>query len=110
MSCDPYSNVKSRQEDLFHSAPFSYFLGTSPDNIFICNCRGRICLEYKCPFNIKDMSVLEGRSKTDFLESHKGNIRLRRRHKYYTQVIYRSGKQSLLTLLSSSTHTFREFC
>ena len=23
MSCDPYSNVKSRQDDLFHSAPFS---------------------------------------------------------------------------------------
>ena len=65
----------------------SFFLGASPDNIFICNCRGRICVEYKCPFNIKEMSILEGRLKTDFLESHEGKIRLRRRDKYYTQVI-----------------------
>ena len=33
------------------------------------------------------MSILEGRSKTDFLESKEGKIRLRRRHKYCTQVI-----------------------
>ena len=44
-------------------------------------------MEYNCPFNIKDMSVLEGRLKTDFLESKEGKIRLRRRHKYCTQVI-----------------------
>ena len=44
-------------------------------------------MEYKCPFNIKNMSILEGRSKTDFLESKEGKIRLRRRHKYCTQVI-----------------------
>ena len=44
-------------------------------------------MEYKCPFNIKNMSILEGRSKTDFLESKEGKIRLRRRQKYCTQVI-----------------------
>ena len=107
MSCDPYSNVKSRQDDLFHSAPFSL---VPAQTIFSYATVVGGYVRSKCPFNIKDMSILEERSKTDFLESQEGKIRLRRRRKYYTRVIYSIGKQSLLTLLSSSTHTFREFC
>ena len=84
MSCDPYLNVKSRQEVLFHSAPFSL---VPAQTIFSYATVVGGCVEYNYPFNIKDMSVLEGRLKTDFLESKEGKIRLRRRHKYCTQVI-----------------------
>ena len=96
-----HTRMSSQDKTIYFTRLLSFFLGASPGNIFICNCCGRICAEYKCPFNIKDMSILEERSKTDFLESQEGKIRLRRRHKYYTQVIYSIGKQSLLTLLSS---------
>ena len=62
------------------------FLGAIPDNIFIfmSNCCGQACVEFKRPFNIKGLSILEGWARSDFRESHKGKIR---RHKYCTQVI-----------------------
>ena len=42
---------------------------------------------FKCPYNVKDLPVLEGWEKTDFFELHDKKIRLKRSHKYYTQVI-----------------------
>lgn len=62
------------------------FLGASPDNIFVCSCCGPACVEYKCPYSIKDHSVKDDWAKTDFLEEIDGKIQLKRSHKYYFQV------------------------
>ena len=51
------------------------YLGASPDNIFSCSCCGSACVEYKCPYSIKDMTVEEGWEKTDFLDKVDGKLR-----------------------------------
>eukprot|EP00794_Sanderia_malayensis_P016402 gene16402-18039_t len=62
------------------------YIGASPDNIFSCSCCQNSCLEYKCPFSIKDVTVEEGYKKTDFLENCDGKLQLKRNHKYFFQV------------------------
>jgi len=62
------------------------YIGASPDNIFVCSCCGPACVEYKCPYSIKDLTVQEGYHKTDFLENVNGKLQLKRTHKYYFQV------------------------
>lgn len=65
------------------SAPF---LAASSDNIFSCSCCGKFCVEFKCPYSIRDKSVEEGWENLDFLHKVDGHLRLKKSHKYYTQI------------------------
>ena len=44
------------------------YIGATPDNVFTCKCcKRRICVEYKCPYSIRELDVSESWNKTDFL-------------------------------------------
>eukprot|EP00794_Sanderia_malayensis_P001118 gene1118-469_t len=62
------------------------YIGASPDSIFSCSCCQNSCVENKCPFSIKDVTVEEGYKKTDFLENCDGKLQLKCNHKYFFQV------------------------
>ena len=62
-----------------------YMLLQDPDGLCVCKCCPDMVLEIKCPHSIKDMTIEEGWSTTDFLEKT-DKIQLKRQHKYYTQV------------------------
>ena len=62
------------------------FLGASPDGLFSCKCCGTAVLEAKCPYNIKDQNIKENYEKVDFLEMCDSNLRLKRSHRYYSQL------------------------
>lgn len=44
------------------------------------------CVEYTCPISIRNKSVQGGAKDLDFLEEIDGVLRLKRTHKFYTQV------------------------
>lgn len=62
------------------------FLGASPDGLFSCKCCGTAALEVKCPYNINDQNIKENYQKVDFLEMCDGTLRLKRSHKYFSQL------------------------
>jgi len=62
------------------------FLGASPDGLLSCKCCGTAVLEAKCPYSIKDQNIKESYEKVDFLEVCDGNLRLKRSHRYYSQL------------------------
>ena len=62
------------------------FLVVSPDGLFSCKCCGIAVLEAKCPYCIKDQHIKENYEKVDFLEMCDGNLRLKRSHRYYSQL------------------------
>ena len=63
------------------------YIGATPDNIFTCKCcEHRICVEYKCPYSIREHDVSDSWDKTDFLEKVNDIIQLKRNHKYFTQI------------------------
>ena len=80
-----HSNPKFHSCGLFVLKAHPY-IGASPDNIFTCSCCGSSCVEYKCPYSIKDLTVEEGYERTDFLEKCEGGIQLKQSHKYFFQV------------------------
>ena len=44
------------------------YIGATPDNVFTCKCcKRRICVEYKCPYSIRELDVSESWDKTDCL-------------------------------------------
>jgi len=64
------------------------YLAGSPNGLVNCKCCGLGTVEVKCPHSVKnsDIHLKEVYSKTDFLEEYNGQPRLKRAHKYYTQV------------------------
>ena len=64
------------------------FLAASPDGLFACDCCSSAIIEVKCPFSVKEENInLEGTYKrVEFLEGVDGVPRLKRTHKYYTQM------------------------
>lgn len=89
------------------------FVAASPDNLITCSCCEKCCVDYKCPYVLKDKGVQDGWRKVHFLEKcqqqeqeqqcqqqkqrqqedqhpgqlqEKQQIRLKRQHKYYTQI------------------------
>lgn len=62
------------------------YIGASPDGFMSCSCCGQAVLEIKCPYSIRESTVMESWSDTDFLEYSNGKIQLKRDHKYYHQV------------------------
>ena len=62
------------------------FLGASPDNIFSCDCCGETAMEYKCPYSVRGMLISEVWDKVEYLEMHEGKLKLKRGHRYYTQI------------------------
>ena len=58
-------------------------LGASPDGIVNCKCCGKGLLEIKCPFSVKDLHPARQTDKVTFLSA---SGKLKRSHKYYTQV------------------------
>ena len=63
------------------------YIGGTPDNIFVCSCCDKACVEYKCPYSIRDYEVASRWNETTFLENVDGVISLKRTHSYYHQVI-----------------------
>ena len=64
------------------------FLAASPDGLFICKCCGLATVEAKCPYSVRNdnIHVKETFERVEFLESVDGKPRLKRSHKYYTQI------------------------
>ena len=56
-------------------------------SVVLCSCCKKACVEVKCPYSIRNQSVLEAWNETSFLEKAYGKIQLKRNHKYYTQII-----------------------
>ncbi|XP_022792263.1 uncharacterized protein LOC111331423 [Stylophora pistillata] len=80
-----HKNAKLHNCGLFVLKSHPY-IGASPDNMFSCSCCQNACVEYKCPYSIKDQKVEEGYKNTDFLETCDGKLQLKRSHKYFFQV------------------------
>ena len=80
-----HKNCKMVSCGLFVSKSHPY-IGASPDAIVLCSCCQKACVEIKCPYSIRNQSVLDAWKDTSFLEKNDEKIRLRRNHKYYTQI------------------------
>jgi hypothetical protein len=73
----------------FFVNPRCPYMGASPDRIVTCVCCGRGCLEVKCPYKHRGVSVKEAAHKDkDFCLglSADGELYLKKEHPYYTQV------------------------
>lgn len=90
------SDIASQHEDglqgfqqcgLFIKPGYPY-LAASPDGLFKCRCCGLATVEVKCPYSVRKENILEKDvyKRVEFLEDHNGKPRLKRAHKYYTQV------------------------
>jgi len=62
------------------------FLAASADNLFTCLCCGKFCVEFKCPYSIREQSIEDGWEDLDFLHKVDGHVKLKRTHKYFTQI------------------------
>ena len=64
------------------------YLAASPDGMFNCKCCGPATIEVKCPYSVRLENILEKEvyQQVGFLEEFNGKPRLKRSHKYYTQV------------------------
>ena len=63
-------------------------LTASPDGLFLCKCCGLSIVEAKCPYTVRNehIHVKDTFDRVDFLEDFHGKPRLKRSHKYYTQM------------------------
>ena len=64
------------------------YLAASPDGCFTCRCCGPATVEVKCPYSVRTENILnkDVYKRVEFLEDNNGQPRLKRTHKYYTQV------------------------
>ena len=63
------------------------YLGATADNILSCECcTNKYCVEYKCPYSIRERNIFDSWSETGFLEKNGDQISLKKNHKYYFQV------------------------
>jgi hypothetical protein len=76
-----------RQCGLFVKQEYPY-LAAPPDGMFRCDCCGASTVEVKCPYSVRMDNINEKSmyDKVEFLKEHEGKPRLKRSHKYYTQV------------------------
>ena len=74
------------------------YIGATPDNIFQCNCCIKSCVEYKCPFSIREKKIGESWHETTFLEKKNGQIQLHLSHKYFSQ---KTGQMAITGLKST---------
>lgn len=72
-------------------------LGASPDALSSCKCHGKGCVEVKCPFCIKDITISEAISKgvSICLEQSLDRLTLKRNHPYWYQVQLQLGVSKL---------------
>ena len=71
---------------LFIYKPHPYMEAT-PDSIFMCTCCTKSCVPYKCPYSIRGEDITLSWQKTQFLEFNENQIRLKRTHKYFDQIL-----------------------
>ena len=76
-----------KQCGLFIKSDYPY-LAASPDGLFLCKCCGLSIVEAKCPYTVRNenIHVKDTFDQVDFLEDFHGKPRLKRSHKYYTQM------------------------
>ena len=76
-----------KQCGLFMKSDYPY-LAASPDGLFLCKCCGLSIVEAKCPYTVRNenIHVKDTFDQVDFLEDFHGKPRLKRSHKYYTQM------------------------
>ena len=63
-------------------------LAASPDGLFYCRCHGLSIIQANYPYLVRNdnLHVKETYDRVDFLEDFNGKPRLKRTHKYYTQM------------------------
>ena len=63
-------------------------LAVSPDWLFLCKCCGLSIVEAKCPYIVRNENiyVVDIFDWVDFLDDFHGKCRLKRSHKYFTQM------------------------
>ncbi|CAH3151806.1 unnamed protein product, partial [Porites lobata] len=76
-----------RQCGLFIKPDYPFLAG-SLDGLFFCHCCGLATLEAKCPYSVRNENIHEKKTfdRVEFLEDFNGKPRLKRSHKYYTQM------------------------
>ena len=76
-----------KQCGLFIKPDYPY-LAASPDGLFFCKCCGLSIIEAKCPYTVRNQNIHDKDTfdLVDFLEDFNGKPRLKRSHKYYTQM------------------------
>ena len=76
-----------KQCGLFIKSNYPY-LAVSPDGLFLCKCCGLSIVEAKCLYTVRNenIHVKDTFDRVDFLEDFHGKPRLKRSHKYYTQM------------------------
>jgi len=76
-----------KQCGLFIKPDYPY-LAAPPDGLLLCKCCGLSIVEAKCPYGVRNenIHVKETFDRVDFLEDFQWKPRLKRSHKYYTQM------------------------
>ena len=71
------------------------YIGRTPENIFTCACCEGTCIEYKCPYSIRDELISEAWNKTKFLQRKENvsielvslcDLPVKRSDNYYSQI------------------------
>ena len=79
----------SVKESGFWVKPELCYIGASPDAISTCRCHGTGCVEIKCPYCARDLTVKEAvdSSKKNFClwKSEDGGVVLKQNHPYWSQ-------------------------
>ena len=68
--------------------PDYLYLAASPDGLYLCKCCGLSVVETKCPYTVQNENIhlKDTFDWVDFGEDFDGKNRLKRSHKYYTQM------------------------
>jgi hypothetical protein len=82
-----HGNLKMATNGLFVLTDAPY-IGASPDRLLSCSCCGEGILEIKCPMSHVHEEIT---SAISCLQEVDGILRLKRKHEYYSQVIFQMG-------------------
>ncbi|XP_072028778.1 uncharacterized protein [Amphiura filiformis] len=82
-----HDNFVMSKTGLVINTQFPY-LGASPDSLVSCECCGNGCVEVKCPYSKRDMTIRDAieQDKTFCLEIRNDEPKLKQNHQYYYQV------------------------
>ncbi|MEO0683969.1 MAG: YqaJ viral recombinase family protein [Cyanobacteria bacterium J06649_11] len=81
-----HTGAEMKECGLFSDAP-KPFIGASPDRIFECKCHGKVCIEIKCPYSIRNLSPLDKDAHLAYLDYSDKGTSLKKTHTYYTAYI-----------------------
>eukprot|EP00111_Clytia_hemisphaerica_P018263 TCONS_00054007-protein len=81
-----FEGIKHKLSSGLHVYKSNPYLGATPDGIFTCKCKE--CVEVKCPYSLREKSIIEGETYRElgYLELNNNELRLKKNHSYDAQV------------------------